>query len=396
MASFQHYEDLRMVFARLNQVLPGRARLQHEKGGQEEGWDWKNTVIEAKPLSLHRLMIQSGVFHEILPSSHQTCQSRRWYVTNRTRVTTNDCPTGPPALLPAGISQWHASDQARRLMVLALHDAKNFFDDQTNDCTLPAHNEWHTAGRLTLFATPGPAELCFGDAVRMLEPAAPYLTRLVQAYAQSIAWMYGMRPHEFQEACRLHITWYAQTSHTPVSLPTASPCRYENGPIVRVGVGLPVVTHDFIPALSDPACTGQEHPIRLEVSEGIMVITDGHARMRYSHGHPNRTCTKPWFALTFFLDCTRQSLAVGYDRETRAMIMATPVRKDHVVATHDLDSVPSPRGPTGLGLDLMGVLVKDMRLRLRVAESHAIVSRHLPRPVEASAGFKSSSSMSLE
>ncbi len=394
MASFQHYEDLRSVFARLNQVLPGRPRAQD--GAGEEGWDWRNTVIEAKPARVERLNIAGGVFKGGIPSAHQTSPGRRWHVAERTQVCTSaEETTGLAAALPPGVSLWHASDQARRLMVLAMHDAKAFFDEQTMECTLPAHDEWRTRGSLALFATPGPAELCFRDSMRLLQPKAPYLARLAQEYARSIAWMFGMRRAEFEEACRLHITWRAKTGIEPVRLPPASPCRYENGPIVRVGLGRPVVAHDLIPAL--PELSSQEHAVRVEVGEGVMVCTDGPARMRYSHGHPSAQGKGgDWFTLTYFLDCTRQSVAVGYDRETRALVMATPVRRDRVVAAHPPENMPS-KSSSGLGLDLMGVLVKDMRLRLRVAESHVLASRYEGTAGKGEpTGLNSSSSMSLE
>ena len=393
MSSFLHYEDLRSVFARLDQVLPGRPRVQ-EQDSHEDGWDWRSTIIEAKPVQLHQLSVQAGIFRGEVPSCHQTSTGRRWYVTDKTRVHTSNYPVGPPTSLPAGTSLWHASEQARRLTVLAMHDARALFDEETQQCTLPAQDEWLSTGRLALFATPGPAELCFRDAITLLEPRAPYLARLAQAYARSIAWVYGMQHHEIQEACRLHITWHSQASRTPACMPPASPCRYENGPIVRIGIGRPVVTHDLIPALPDPSCAAQEHAARVEVSEGVMLITDGTSRMRYSHGHPCNTSGKDWLSLTFFMDCTRQSLAVAYDRETRSVIMATPIRKDRVVATSDPDQLPCP--PSGVGLDLMGVLVKDLRLRLRIAESHVMVKRHLSRPRGEPVPCSSSSRMSLE
>lgn len=399
MASFQHYEDLRSVFARLNLVLPGRPKRQ-EGSPDEEGWDWRNTVIEAKPVRLERLMTEAGVFRGEIPPVHQTCAGRRWYVAEKTQITTTTGgKTGSPASLPPGVSLWHASDQARRLAVLAMHDAKDLFDEQTGECTMPAHDEWRACGRLALFATPGPAELCFRDSMRLLKPKAPYLARLVQEYARSIAWMYGVQRAEFEEACRLHITWHDKASFNPVRLAAASACKYENGPIIRVGMGRPVVTHDLVPALPDVSCRGQEGAVRLEVSEGVMMCTDGPARMRYSHGYPcaHEAMGNAWFTLTFFMDCTRQSLAVGYDRETRALIMATPIRKDRVVATQSLEIPPSCRSSLGVGMDLMGVLVKDMRLRLRVAESHALASRHEEACCKGEpAGLKSSSSMSLE
>lgn len=394
MASFQHYEDLRAVFARMTAVLPGQNQTQ--VGCEDAGsWDWRNTVIEAKPIRLQRLAVPGDQvpFKGEIPSKHQTSTSRRWYVSEQTQAETGEWPASSPAMMPAGVSLWHASDQAKRLTILAMHDATELFRGQVQECTLPAHDEWRTSGRLTLFATPGPAELCFRDSARLLADRAPYLARLAREYARSIAWMYGLHAHEFELACRFHVAWHAPGSANPARLAPASPCRYENGPIVQVAVGRPVVTHDLVPVLQDASCVGREYPVRLEVSEGVMVCTDGPARMRYSHGYPSLAAVdgkhgNNWFTLTFFLDCTRQSLAMGYDRETRSLIMATPVRRDRVMAGSSPESVPSGGG---LGLDLMGVLVKDMRLRLRAAESHVLASRH-----EADLKSRSSSSMSCE
>lgn len=385
MASFKHYEDLQSVFARLDRVLPGQARQVKEP---DEGWDWRNTVIEAQPVRILRLTPggDKGLFRGDIPSMHQIPAHRRWYVTEQTQVVTTNWQADQICALPPGVSLWHASDTVRRLIVLAMHDAVELFRGQTVECTLPANDEWRACGRLTLFETPGPAELCFKDSVRLLAYHGPYLARLMREYARSIAWMYGMPRSQFEEACRVHVTWHAPGISSPARLAPASPCRYENGPIVRVAIGKPVTAHDLIPALPDIS-SSQEHPVRLEVSEGVMVCTDGHARMRYSHGYPCQQSEKGWFTLTFLLDCTRQSLAVGYDRETRSLIMATPIRKDRVVPGTTLDS--PPRG--SVTLDLLGVLVKDMRLRLRVAESHL-----LSAPYEKAFTSSPSSSKSLE
>ena len=377
-----HYEELQSVFARLDRVLPGQARRADDK---DEGWDWRNTVIEAQPIRLLRLtpIGDTAVFRKDIPAKHQKPAHRRWYVAEQTQVLTTNWQAVQPGALPPGVSLWHASDTARRLIVLAMHDACELFRGQTWQCTLPANDEWRICGRLTLFDTPGPAELCFKDSVRLLAYHGPYLARLMREYARSIAWMYGMPQSQFEEACRVHVAWHAPGSSSPARLSPASSCRYENGPIVWVAIGKPVSTHDFIPALPD--ISSQEHAARLEVSEGVMVCTDGPARVRYSHGYPCQQGEKSWFTLTYYLDCTRQSLAVGYDRETRSLIMATPIRKDRVVPGTALDSPPSG----GLALDLMGALVKDMRLRLRVAESHLLSASY-------EKAFTSSSSKSLE
>ena len=386
MTGFQHYEELKSIFARLDKVLPGGGRLAVECNEEEQGWGWRNTVIEAKHVGLHRLVFdrtgcEAWRFKGEIPSKHQASPGRRWYTTERTQVSTEllAVSTGEALdSLPPGTSLWHASETARRLVVLAKHDAKLLFDTQVRECSLPADDEWRTKGTFTLFATPGPQELCFRDSVRLLQPSAPYLARLVHEYGRSIAWMYGVGLNDFAELCRLHITWHSPGTGSAMRLMPASPCRFENGPIVRVGVGRPVITHDLAPALQDPCMGRGELPVRLAVPEGVMVCADGACRMRYSHGYPRQWGEggKSWFTLTFFLDCTRGSVATGYDRETRAVIMSTPVQKDRVVSGNQLESPAAASRGAGLGLDLMDVLVKSMRLRLRVAESHLLACRH--------------------
>jgi len=404
--SFQHYEDLRSVFSRMAAILPGQshANLTNKR---ESPWDWRDLVIEAKPVCVLRLIIPQeerarALFNGYdIPSKHQTSTSRRWFVAERTQVETAEWEEGSSGVIPEGVALWHASDQAKQLIVLAMHDAADLFGRQVMECTLPAHDEWRTSGRLTLFATPGPAQLCLRDSVGLLLAAdAPYLARLAQQYAQSIAWMYGVDEDWLEVACRLHVTWHAGAGAWPARLAPASPCRYENGPIVLVAVGQPVVTHDMVPALLDASThADKESPVRLDVGEGVMMCVDGSARMRYSHGcyskrrHGGRT-PKNWFTFTFFLDCTRLSQAVGYDRETRSLVMATPVQGNRVVMACEKRS-STPKTSEGLRLDSMGVLVKDMRLCLRAAESHLLAARCLEQ-VPRKSSSSSLSSIVLE
>lgn len=397
MAALGHYEELKAAFVRLDKVLPGGARGSWK---EERGWGWRNTVIEAKPVGLHRLVVQGSEawrFKGEIPSKHQASSSRRWYIAEQTQVRTELSPqsTGAPLEgLPPEVSLWHASDDARRLVVLAKHDAKEFFRDfkdrhDFKDCTLPADDEWQAKGYFTLFATPGPQELCFRDSMRLLEPWAPYLTRLSREYGRAIAWMHGVELADFEELCRLHITWHRAGEGMPMRLMPASPYRFENGPIVRVGVGKPVITHDLAPTLVDP-CAAGEQPVRLAVPEGVMVCTDGASRMRYSHGYPSQRGESGdgWFTLTFFMDCTRGSVATHFDRETRALVMSTPMLRDRLVGGQELPAAE------GVGVDLMGALVKSLRLRLRVAESHLLACRH-DSGSRVSNGMEANSSSSI-
>jgi hypothetical protein len=386
MSAFHHYEELRSVFNRMDKVLPGRTEVAEKEELEEGGWDWRKTVIEAKVIRLERLPslplpdCEKWRYSGGIPEEHQWSTHRRWYITERTRVTTTtvtECMA--PAVddgitLPPGASLWHGPDAARRLLVLAKHDATSLFDTKEGELGLPVDYEWHTQGFVTLFATQKGVELCYRDCVRLLHPVAPRLTRLVREYARTIGWMFGLSQQEFEEHGRLHITWYKPWAGRCMELMPASPCRYENGPVVHIGVGRPVITHDMAPTLGD-----QTDPrgcaVRLRVPEGVMVCLDGDSRIRYAHGYPQGNDTKKnWFSLTFFMDCTRQSVAVGYDKETRAVVMATPIRVDRVVASR-----PSEKHmqESTLRMDLMGSLVKSMRVRLRVAESHILATRYL-------------------
>ena len=376
-SSFQHYEELRLILSRLDATLPGHPSKPHEREEDEEGWDWRTTVIEAKPLSVSRLALGAGAwpFTGEIPVAHQTHMSRRWFITERMQIHTSEVQADAsvsPTPLPPGTTLWHPSEKARRLMILAMHDCRSLFEGEVERPSLPCNNEWHqNDARIVLFATPGPAELCFSDSIDLLLPTAPYLARLAQEYGRMLARIYGIQWPAFGAMCRLHITWHASKSATPARLPPASTCRYENGPIARVGLGRRALLHDFIPCLVDPSCAGNDVPVRLAVGEGVLVCSDGAGRMRYSHGHPATAGGgREWVTFTYFLDCTPQSKAIGYDPETRAVIMSTPVSKERVVT-----STPLPSPCKGLPMDAMSALVRKIRLRLRIAESHVLASR---------------------
>jgi hypothetical protein len=108
------------------------------------------------------------------------------------------------------------------------------------------------------------------------------------------------------------------------------------------------------------------------VPEGVMVCTDGACRIRYAHGYPPTTACDPeaWFCLTFHLDCNRRSGPVAFERETRAVIMQTPVIQDRVVASRKQAAPPAAKR-----LDAMSRLLLAMRRRLRSTESHLLAER---------------------
>jgi hypothetical protein len=224
-------------------------------------------------------------------------------------------------------------------------------------------------GQFTLFSIPGPRQLLLGDCHRLLSPHAPYVARLMAEYARSICWMFNIEASQFDESCRVHVTCFPAGGGSPMRLAECSEYAHENGPVIRVGIGAPTITHDLSPTLSDH---DNESPVRLSVPEGVMVCLDGATRMCFSHGHPTlhgakNPLSRCWFVLTFFLDCTKDSVAVGYETHTGALVMQTPVHPERVVPNARASTPPRQRNPNPVDS-----LIIRMRARLRQAESHAL------------------------
>lgn len=375
-------EELREITRRLAKVLPqsgdGSAVLDNGIG---LAWSSHQTVIEAKPVSMRRLALEPKPWR--LPPLHQDMLSRRAYIRQATSTQTEiSAPVqdDPSLFLPPGMSLWHAPEAGRRLTVLALQDARMFFKKTvdwilTNIPSIQLTDE----GPMRLFEAPeGQPELCFRDSVRILRIVAPYVARLAEEYAKSISWIYGLKPVDFEECCRLSVQWIPQGKGSPMELLPASSCRYENGPVVHVSVGRSLIYHDLAPTLADLTET-DVGPMRLSVPEGVMVVLDGASRMRYSHGFPARLDDgSSWLNLVFMLDCTPQSIPLAYERETRAIIMRTPVVPERVVST----KIPANTGSSmSFPRDCMSLTLGLLRRQIRTAESHLMTQRCFERVV---------------
>lgn len=380
-------EELREITRRLANILPCGGNTRPILQPAEPGWTSQHTLIEAKPVSVRRLKLEPEVAWRFkgdeLPPLFQDMLSRRRYIQDHTRVSTDiNTPTredGDAPPLPAGMSLWHAPEEGRRLMLLALQDARLLFQMSKEwlHSTVPS---MHTNGTTTLFLnSEGPPEVCFRDSVRILRHLAPYVARLAEEYGRSISWIYNMSALEFEECCRLSVRWVQRGKGTPTELLPASACRYENGPVVHVCVGRALIHHDLAPTLLDPS-EPDGGPIRLALTEGAMLVLDGTSRIRYAHGFPAWLDDgSAWLNLTFMLDCTAKSVPVAYEPETRAVIMRTPVVPDRVVSTQipppNWDSKP---GMT-LGRDCMSLTLGQLRRQIRSAESHVVAEKCLTR-----------------
>ena len=112
-----------------------------------------------------------------------------------------------------------------------------------------------------------------------------------------------------------------------------------------------------------------------------MVCMDGASRIRYSQGFPARKDTKtPWLTLSFYMDCTKKSVPIAYERETRTVVMHTPIIPDRVVTTQRLEidsGIKKSYQP--LAMDSLGEALHTMRRHVRAAESHVLLERALAR-----------------
>ena len=378
-------EELREITRRLANILPGDSGSRPIlEPMPESGWSSQHTLIEARPVSVRRLKLEAAwrFKGDELPPLFQDMLSRRRYIQDHTRVSTNiDTPMedGHSTPLPAGMSLWHAPEEGKRLMLLALQDARLLFQMSRDwiHTTVPSSL---THGTTTLFVnSEGPPEVCFRDSVRILRHLAPYVARLAEEYGKSISWIYGMGALEFEECCRLSVRWVQRGKGTPLELLPASACRYENGPVVHVCAGRSLIYHDLAPTLPDPS-EPDGGPIRLALPEGVMLVLDGASRVRYAHGFPAWMDDGSfWLNLTFMLDCTAKSVPVAYEPETRAVIMRTPVVPERVVSTQILHSRGDPKPGLTLGRDCMSLTLGQLRRQIRSAESHVVSEKCLKR-----------------
>lgn len=380
--------ELRELTARMAKILPAPAesRARYAPRIQDRPL-WRMTVIEAKPIKLEVLqnLPTCWQFRGDIPPLFQDPATRRWYAEERTRTSTSDglaeAFDDGRVWLPLGMSLWHASDESRRLTVLAKHDARMFFTQRVQDVgnALTCENNWQEAGVCTLFPdlVGTPERLCFRDCMHLIRTDAPYLARLAEEYAKSLCWMYDIDYSAFEEGCRFSMRWLSSERCQPMTLPPASESWLENGPIVHVGIGLPVICLDLAPCIpADPTESRKEVPVRVSVPEGVLVCMDGASRIRYSQGFPARVDTKePWLAMSFFMDCSKRSTPIAYERETRTVVMHTPIIPERVVTTQRLEPEEMTRMARVGTRDSMAEALFSLRRLLRSAESYTILQR---------------------
>jgi hypothetical protein len=359
MHNIQHIDEIRAIFAKIDKLLP--PHIEFTKSQLREPMF---AAIQARPNRITHIEYNS--FKGEIPPLHQTQASRRAYAQRIHTPNTcmSDMEKPSKGELPPGVSLWYPTDRTASILPLAKHDLRNLFHAPMK---IP-HDE-----ERGMFSLPAGKQLCFRDSMNLIHENAPYLRMLCLEYAKIATHMYGMLHEEFETNGQIFIQRFASKKGNPPRLLETQHARYDGGPVLIVCLELPTVTNDLLPTLPSPD-NSHEPGFRLNITEGTLMVIDGDARCRFSHGFPAGQSGGPFFcAISIFMDCLKQTELIGYERETRTLIMNTPMKTEHVITTLPAQvSRVSHRFDTKA--DTLGRLIQRMRTRIRSAESHVIAT----------------------
>lgn len=391
-----HYEELRAIISRMNEMLPppppereAWGAYPHLKGNKI------HPVIESNAVSTHRLRLGDDKKWQFRHKGVKLCEGQgalRALVQRETAFLTSmdDHLPETEILFPPGVSLWHSSDHARRIIPMVRHDLTEIFESVKKD------NPWRIPCDYAdgpLFSTPRQDQLCFHGCMRMISGRLPYLHRFCLEGATVASHMYGLNLSEFGMVSSLTIHKHDTEMGARMGLWESLQSRYDGGPVLVICLGLPVINHDMAPTLPCPD-NSSETPVRIVVPEGVMMAIDGDARFRYAHGFPKgQEGGACFYSIRIFMDCIQQTGLIGYERETRTLIMSTPMVRENVISTR-----PEVQSRTNvhntLQRDTLWRLVQQMRTRLRLTESFLITQ---PRGREKALGLSAETPrMSLE
>jgi hypothetical protein len=359
------YEDLRELKERLDRLLPPVPPVASGED-EREFQPGRDMLIEAEPVSVTRLALDPKHWRLLpgyIPSVHDgSRESRQWYARRATQhgSTWGDNEPDSAASVPTGMRLWHASERARQLLVHARHDLDALFDYGTAP-GLPRHED-------TLLVTPRQM-LGYRDGLALLTPSSPYLAKLCREYARMACHLYGVLLEEFAMLTKMCVRRHVYPL-TPIMLQPTGGGVYDSGPVISVHVGVPQAAHELSPSLM-PACAG-DPSVRVVVPEGVMVVLDIYARMSYGRGYAHAPGGPTvFYTLEFYMDSMRETSYITRQPITGALIMYTPIVKQH--------AVQRSRGweQEGRRLDTCAKrqVVRSMRARLQDTESHLLSTK---------------------
>lgn len=383
------YTQLKEISALMERVVPleSTPHLNVACSPQE-------IVVEAKATEIWRLNLD--VIHTFHTETNKFTKRvhKKWHIRRKTQLTSTCTPKmisevgnqhsleesqKQHIMMPSGIKLWHACQKAQRLLLLAKHDLQALFQE---DSATPISHKYHENGNegqwqtSTLLITPT-RMLGYKEGMTLLGDKVPYLSRLCSEYAHMAARLYGLSLGEFCSLAKMNVTRHS--GGMPIRLQETGGGLYDSGPILTVGVGKPHIYHDFSPILMPQSDVLGS--IRVMVPEGVMVAIDGYARSSYGHGHAiggSEGDERVFYSINYFLDSMRETVLLGYVRETGDVVMHTPVIPQNVVQFNTVDTASGKSQSDKQGMRVRGRcpvrdLIQDMRTHLQTVESERLL-----------------------
>ena len=361
-------------------------------------------VIEAKASGVWRVKLDSihdqsmkggGCKHNYTKRVHKKWHTRR--VTQQTSTWANGiCHSENRStviggqektlVIPTGVRLWHASETARKLLLMAKHDLSEIFkctfDHGDTGGYMPHKDKdvdptglWETR---TLFISPSRA-LGFKEGMSLLGDQSPYLSKLCTEYALIACRIYGLSMNEFHKLTRMNVMQHR--GGMPIRIQESGGGLYDSGPILTIGVGKPHIFHDLSPILIPEK--EMLTPVRVMVPEGVMMVMDGYAKSCYGHGYAvgdrDKLEETVFYSINFYMDSMRETLLLGYVTETGDVVMQTPVIAENVVQINVSYADVPPKNTTKPGTKMLGLcpirdVIQTMRAHLQAVESANLLS----------------------
>jgi alkylated DNA repair dioxygenase AlkB len=159
-------------------------------------------------------------------------------------------------------------------------DLEKLFDNY-KELGVMASDQRRGRGLLYLFTGDNEETQKYSKTLEFLKEYNPRLLKFVEKYVDKVVDMYNV---EGNLDDYIQVIPLKYDSPNGIWIHIDNIARYEQGPIITLGVGPKYTYYDFTPTLLWE--NSDLKPIRIRVQRGDIVVMDGSARMEWAHGLP--------------------------------------------------------------------------------------------------------------
>lgn len=274
------------------------------------------------------------IFNEKFPKDvlkfndkRELLQSKIWYIKKRIRYSTNfnDLiklvdPKLYTKIIPQGLMIFDPPNNI-------IKNLDNTFDNAYNDLSDLFNNyesfeflkdkvtNQESRGLCYLF-TNFYETVYYNDTMKFLKTTKyNCLYKIIKIYFKYIMKIYNIK-NEKDIVNKVQLVLLKYDLKTGIWLHIDNIKRYNQGPIITLNIGPKFYYNDFAPSLLNR----DKNPIRIKIDQGSLLITDGSARMEWSHGIPFNVPNDK-FKYTIMFKCDNfNPKNVGYNK-----ILDTPI-----------------------------------------------------------------------